>query len=111
MRTVIAVLCVALAACGPQPNVAATSPPPPAGYVLDTPPPPPPGFVVDAPAKDEFIADQEAIAEFNQRQQDRYDADRRAFRAEQAADDRTDRIVEAQRDTQRKLDAIADKRD
>ena len=111
MRTVIAVLCVSLAGCGPQANNAATSPPPPAGYVLDTPPPPPPGFVVDAPAKEEFIADQEAIAEFNQRQQDKADAEWQARRAEAAADARTSRLVEAEKATQRKLDAIADKMD
>lgn len=71
----------------------------------------PPGFVLDkpAPSKDEFIAQQEAIAAFNREQEAKDEARRIREQAEWAADDRTDRVVEAQQETQRKLDAIADK--
>lgn len=84
----------------------------PPGFVLDKPAElasPPAGYVADAPSKDEYIADQEAIAAFNREQEAKSEARRAREDAEWAADRRTDRVVEAQKETQQKLDAIADK--
>lgn len=83
----------------------------PPGFVLDKPTPPPPGYVVDAPAKDEYLADQDAIADFNREQLAKRAAEDARDDAEWKADRRADRIVEAQRDTQRELKRVADKLD
>lgn len=78
----------------------------PEGFVLDAPAPPPPGYVIEAPSKDEYVVDQGAVAEFNRREEAKEEARRARDDAEWRADRRADRIVEAQEDTRRAIEAV-----
>lgn len=75
----------------------------PEGFVLDAPEPPPPGFVIDPPAPS--AESQAAWAADNARRQQEWQAEWDNRRAEARADARIDRIVEAQEDTRRAIEA------
>lgn len=81
----------------------------PPGFEWETPQPPPPGFVIDAPAKDQYVTAeaQAAWAADNARRQQEWQAEWDNRRAEARADARTDRIVEAQEDTRRAIEAAS----
>lgn len=66
-------------------------------------------FDKPAPSKDEYIASRDPVAEFNREQEAKSEARRAREDAEWAADRRADRLVEAERETQAKLDRIGDK--
>lgn len=78
----------------------------PEGFVLDA--PAPPGYVIDEPAKDQYVTAeaQAAWAADNARRQQEWQAEWDNRRAEARADARTDRIVEAQEDTRRAIEAV-----
>lgn len=75
----------------------------PEGFVLDAPEPPPHGFVIDPPAPS--AESQAAWAADNARRQQEWQAEWDNRRAEARADARIDRIVEAQEDTRRAIEA------
>ena len=68
-------------------------------------------FDKPAPSKDEYIASHDPVAEFNREQEAKSEARRAREDSEWAADRRADRLVEAERETQAKLDRIGDKLD
>lgn len=110
MKLTVPFVALLLVGCAQSPAPAPVAaieaiPPPPPGYVIETAPPPPPGYEIEAPSRDEFIADPEAVVAFNRNEE----AKEAARRAEWAADSCTDRIVEAQEDTRRAVEAVADK--
>lgn len=123
MRGVALVIMLTLGGCAASPCpdgqardnggacVAIADPPPPPGFVpVEDIPPPPPGFE-PVPAKDEYVADQEAIAAYNREQLERRAEEDARHEAQWRADRRADRIVEAQEATQRELKRVADKLD
>lgn len=99
--------CVAIAPPAPVTTAEKKLPDLPPGFEWETPQPPPPGYVIDAPAKDEYVVDQGAVAEFNRREEAKEEARRARDDAEWRADRRADRIVEAQEDTRRAIEAAS----